>query len=39
MRLAGTLPGRKPGMRICGATDFTSASMRAMMSLAAIVSV
>jgi hypothetical protein len=36
IRLAGTLPGRKPGMRTCGATFFTSASIRAAISFAGI---
>jgi len=38
-RLAGTLPGRKPGMRMRGAIFFTSRSIRASISLAAMVSV
>ena len=37
IRLAGTLPGRKPGMRTCGATFFSSTSTRASMSLAGMV--
>ena len=38
MRFGGTLPGRKPGMRICGAMRFTSCSTRASMSSAGMVS-
>ena len=38
MRLGGTLPGRKPGIRTCGAIRFTSCSTRASMSLAGMVS-
>ena len=38
IRLGGTLPGRKPGMRICGARRFTSCSTRASMSSAGMVS-